>query len=269
MALSVLNVFDDYRERFGYRVYRGMLPTLYPHVAGLVLLVLAWWVAYRRRTAHVRSLIVALAVAGLGLAVGAFHAAAFPYFWMTLGLFPACAIALGWPGIAAAWPRIRKPLAIGLWACMLLVAIPYRLEVLEDTQAVQRDTFAFIERNFDTTSRGFHADGGLFCRGDPQPFPVYLREQVERAFGGPDGSRRADVFIAEFRTRQVPFIIDDFLLQPFPAQDPRILGDALCALSRRSIDRRPPATGSRGNARRRRHRRRGHLPMVRAGSDLD
>jgi hypothetical protein len=214
---GVLSVFDYYRERFGYRVYRGMLPTLYPHVASLVLLVPALWVAYRGRTAQRRPLLVALAVAALGLAVGAFHTAAFPYFWMTLGLFPACAIALGWPGIAAAVPpRASKLIAIGLWAGLLLVAVPYRREVLEDTQTVQRDTFAFIDRNFNRTARGFNADGGLFCRGDPEPFPVYLREHVERGFGGPDGDRQADLFIAEFRTRPVAFMIDDFLLQPFP-----------------------------------------------------
>jgi hypothetical protein len=175
-------------------------------------------VAYRGRTAHLRPVLVALAVAAVGLAVGAFHAAAFPYFWMTLGLFPASAIALGWPGIAAMSPRAGKLIAIGLWGCLLLVAIPYRREVLEDTQAVQRDTFAFIERSFDPTARGFNADGGLFCRRDPEPFPVYLREQVEREFGGPDGDRRADLFIADFRSRPVAFIVDDFLLDPFPAR---------------------------------------------------
>jgi hypothetical protein len=215
---DVLNVFGYYRERFGYRVYAGMLPTLYPHLAGLLLLLPALWVAYRRRTAQVRPLIVALAVAALGLAVGAFHAGAFPYFWMTLGLFPACAVALGWPGIAAMWPKASRPIAIGLWAGLLIVAIQYRLEMFEDTQAVQRDTFAFIDRNFDRTARGFHADGGLFCRRDPQPFPVYLHEHVMRTFGGPDGGRQADLLVAEFRARPVTFMIEDFLLNPFPAK---------------------------------------------------
>lgn len=215
---GVLNVFDYYRERFGYRVYWGMLPTLYPQLAGVVLLLLALGVAYRRRTMQLRPLLVALAVAALGLAVGAFHAGAFPYFWMTLGLFPASAIALAWPGIAAAWPRASQGIAIGLWAWMLIVAIPYRHDMLGDTQAVQRDTFAFIARNFEMTARGFNADGGLFCRRDPQPFPVYLREHVERTFAGADGDRQADLFLAEFRARPVAFLIEDFLLDPFPAR---------------------------------------------------
>jgi hypothetical protein len=215
---AVLNVFDYYRERFGYRVYVGMLPTLYPHVAGLVLLLLALRVAHRCKTARIRPLLVALAVAALGLAVGAFHAAAFPYFWITLGLFPACAIGLGWPAIASTWPTASRPIAVGLWAWLLIIAVPYRVEMLQDTQAVQRETFGFIQRNFDMTARGFNADGGLFCRRDPQPFPVYLHEHVMRTFSGPDGDRQADLFIAEFRTRPVAFMIEDFLLHPFPAK---------------------------------------------------
>jgi hypothetical protein len=213
---AVLDVFDYYRELFGYRVYVGMLPTLYPHAAALVLLLLALRVAHLRRTAQLRPLLVALAVAAMGLAVGAFHAAAFPYFWMTLGLFPACAIGLGWPAIASTWPTASRAIAVGLWAGLLIIAVPYRIEMLQDTQAVQRDTFAFIERNFDATARGFNADGGLFCRRDPQPFPVYLHEHVMRTFGGSDGDRQADLFIAEFRNRPVAFLIEDFLLYPFP-----------------------------------------------------
>ena len=45
---------------------------------------------------------VAWAVLALGVAVLLFHAAAFSYFWMTLGLFPAVAFTLSRDSLRAA-----------------------------------------------------------------------------------------------------------------------------------------------------------------------
>jgi hypothetical protein len=211
-----LNTFAYYRKLFGFRVYEAMVPTIRPQLAALALLVPAAIVAYRRKSEHWRVLLIALAVAAAGLVVGRFHAAAFPYFWMTLGLFLACAIGLGWPGIAEMLSRARIPFAVAGWLWLLWISTPYARELLTDTRAPQRDAFAFVESNFPASAQGFMADGGLFCREDPKPFRGYLRETVDIVFTGPDGERNADAFIADFRQRPVSFIVETFLLQPFP-----------------------------------------------------
>jgi hypothetical protein len=211
-----LESFAYYRKLFGFRVYESMIPTLYPQLVMLALLVPAIFIAYRRKSAQRRPLLIAIAVATAGVAVGWFHAAAFPYFWMTLGLFPACAIALGWRGIAEMLGRASKLVAIAVWLALLWSAIPYRAEVLHDTQDVQRRPFAFVARNFDASARGFNADGALFCRADPEPFRAYLRETVDKFFNGPGGEQFSQGFINEFRRRPVAFLVESFLLKPFP-----------------------------------------------------
>ena len=95
---------------------------------------------------------LAWAVLLLGVAVGLFHAAAFRYFWMTLGLFPAIAFAIAREpilGLAqAATPRARRLAVVGF--CLLL-AVPGVMTMgflLSDAQAVQRDSLGFVHRNF-------------------------------------------------------------------------------------------------------------------------
>ena len=76
-----------------------MLPTLVPHALLLVGCVAAGGLAWRAPApasagASRPTLLLAFAVLALGAGVAAFHAGAFFYFWMTLGLFPAVAFAL-------------------------------------------------------------------------------------------------------------------------------------------------------------------------------
>jgi hypothetical protein len=110
----------------------------------------------------------------------------------------------------------RWPLAVAAWAWLLWISVPYARELLVDTQSSQREAFAFVERNFPPAAQGFHADGGLFCRADPVPFRSYMRETVEMQLNGPNGEHNTDALVGEFRKRPVAFVVETFLLQPFP-----------------------------------------------------
>ncbi len=211
------DLFAWYRQIVGYRVYAGMAKTLVPLVllVGLVLLALAR--ASRLRDRHLRSSIAAGIVLVAGTAVAWFHAAAFPYFWITLGLFPAIAIGLAWPAARTYFPRMSlvvAGLAVALFAWR---AIPYRLETLHDTRAVQNESMGFVD-GLSPAWRGFHPDGGLVCRRDPSPFPMYLRENVARTFGGPNAGANTTAFVAEFRARPVAYIVRTHRLESFPLE---------------------------------------------------
>jgi hypothetical protein len=103
-----LDVFALYRRTIGYSQYVEMLPTLVPHLALLALLTVASLAALRRRSQRER-IVLAWAVLALGAAVGAFHAGAFAYFWLTLGCCatPRRCSARAWPSCAATSRGIR------------------------------------------------------------------------------------------------------------------------------------------------------------------
>ena len=157
----------------GFSQYRAILPTLAPH--GLLLLALSIATAaacVKRR--RVDGLWVAWAVLALGIAVAAFHASAFAYFWMTLGLFPAVAFALAAPSLREALPDARRklvPLATaGLWLMLAAQGLARIAELTLDTQSVQRESLTFIHRNFgDEVIGTYHhprASGRLQLRRD-------------------------------------------------------------------------------------------------------
>lgn len=217
-AERVLDTFEWLRRAMGYSTYRAMLPTVAPHVVGLGLLVAATVVAFRRRSEHVRPLLVAVAVMALGFVVGRFHRSAFPYFWMTLGLFFASAIALGWAGIRALLPRVHGALAALLVGWCLYHAIPARAGHLVDTQAIQEASLAFVERNFDRAQRGFHPEGALFCRRDPDPIPARFNDGLHAYFGGPRRAERIASFIREHRTRPIAFVVETRRVLNYPRE---------------------------------------------------
>lgn len=210
-----MSTFANYRKLFGYRLYRNMLSSVAPQLVLLAGIAIACAHGYRRGADHGRRSLIALAVAALGVVIGWFHGSTFPYFWITLGLFPSTAIALGWPGLAALLRRAAVPVLILLSAWLVWIAVSYRLQLLRDTQDIQRRSYAFIETRL-PQFRGFNADGGLFCRHDPEPFGEYFREAAEDFGVGPDADKRQDAFIAEFRRRPVAYLLDTFLLEPFP-----------------------------------------------------
>ena len=107
-----LSSFDFYRKTIGWSQYRAMLPTLVPHFVLLGALAAATLVAWRRRGPLRPALTLAWLILILGVAVGSFHAAAFSYFWMTLGLFPALAFAVARQPICDLLPAPDRP---GVW----------------------------------------------------------------------------------------------------------------------------------------------------------
>ena len=81
---------------------------------------------------------------------------------MTLGLFPAVAIALGIDRLRAELrarqPRLLLPAAALLWLALFTPAALQSLALLRDTQSVQRDTLAFVHRNFTPEQAGFQPE---------------------------------------------------------------------------------------------------------------
>lgn len=217
-AERVLDTFEFLRRALGFSTYRAMLPTLLPHIAALVLLVAATIVAMRRNSEHRRALLVALAVMALGFMVGRFHRSAFPYFWMTLGVFFATAIGLGWPGIRAWLPRAHGPIAAVLVAWCLYHAVAARRAHLADTQAVQEAALAFVDRNFEPAQRGFHPEGALFCRRDPDPIPARFNDGLLAYFGGPRRAERIADFIRQHGARPVAFVIETSRFVKYPRE---------------------------------------------------
>jgi len=213
-----LDVFAFYRGTLGMRVYSGMLPTLVPHIIVGLGLVAATVAALVGRRDHRRELVLAWAVVGLGAAVGLFHAGAFPYFWMTIGLFPATAAAIAWPAMASLLDtdRARKLALGGLGLILLLPSTTAAVALLEDSQAVQRESLAFVGRNFQPADRGFHPEGALFCRSDPEPLPVFFTQTIIGRFDGAGDDEQARRFVSEFDSRPIKFIVSSYRLRQFP-----------------------------------------------------
>jgi hypothetical protein len=213
---SYLDVFDFYRATIGYSQYLAQLPTLVPHVVLFGAMIAATIGAKRART---RRLALAWAVLALGVAVAAFHAAAFAYFLMTLGLFAAVALTLALPELrsacAAHWPSAGRLAPPVLWAGLLLGAILQTGGALDDSQAVQRDSLRFVHRNFSPDRAGFQPETALFC-GVRQPIGLWFSQRIYRTFEGPQRDREADALIARFRAEPVHYLVQSFRLNQFP-----------------------------------------------------
>jgi hypothetical protein len=213
---SSFNLLDWYRWVLRFRLYPNMVSSVIPQLALLVLILVAAIRAMRRDTEQRRPLLVALAVCLLGIGVGRFHTGSFPHFWITIGIFPAVAIGLGWNGIRELLPRANLAVAILAWGWLIVTAAIYRRETLIDTQAVQRASFAFVESQLDPGLRGFSSDGAFVCRHDPDPLPVYLGHEVTLFLFGKNGARNTDALLEQFRTRPVAYVLDTHRLPSFP-----------------------------------------------------
>jgi hypothetical protein len=215
-----MSTFANYRAELGFIYYVLMLPTLVAHFGLLALLVYATVRAIRRDDTPWRTLLLAWAIVALGISVMLFHAGAFPYFWMTLGLFPAAALAVGLDPIRRSFPRpqVWRIVAGSIWALLIVQATFTQAGLLQDTQRVQRESLAFIDRNFTPDQEGFHPERALFCRDAADPFPTFLERPAMRRYWGPEGEPLAQEFIGEFRQRPVVFLLDSFRLSWFPPE---------------------------------------------------
>lgn len=215
-----MSTFAHYRAEIGFFYYAMMLPTLFAHFGLLLLLLYATVRAGRRDDAPWRTLALAWAIVTLGSAVMLFHAGAFPYFWMTLGLFPAAAIAVGLEPIRQAFPRqqVWRILAGSVWALLVIQATITQAGLLQDTQGIQKESLAFIDRNFGADQEGFQPERALFCRDTPDPFPTFLEGPALNRYWGPERDGLAQELISEFRRRPVVFMLDSFRLYWFPPE---------------------------------------------------
>jgi hypothetical protein len=212
-----LTTFAFYRSLIGYGAILERPIYLLPHLVLGALLVGVTAVALRRRIARRGEVAAAWAVLLLGAAVYLFHDARFPYFWMTLGLFLATALAfvsVAVPDLLG--PRRARRLLAACWAVLAVQSLATAAAMLEDTQAVQRRTLADVARNFRRDARGFQAEGALFCRADPRPFPIMMGFHLRRDFTGPEADGRIAAFLAGLRADPPAYVIDSHRLAQFP-----------------------------------------------------
>ncbi len=219
---SGLSLFGFYRNTIGFREYREMLPTLAPHLLALLALAAATPAALRRGGRSADLSLLAWAVVGLGVAVGLFHAAAFRYFWMTLGVFPAVAICLGRDAIGA-WlaQRTTRLLPAVATAFAALLAIPAAVEtalLLRDTQAVQRESLAFVHRHFARGDAGFQPENALFCQAGRQTTPTHFSQKIYQRFAGPGREANTERMLQTFRRTPIKFLVHSFRLNQFPVE---------------------------------------------------
>jgi hypothetical protein len=216
------SLFAFYRHTIGYSEYRALLPQLAPHALLLLGLAAASLRRLRGGAGDGRRLGLAWAVLALGAGVGLFHAAAFGYFWMTLGVFPAVALALALPEVLALpflrEPRPRRLALAGLAALLALPATLALAELSSDTQAVQRESLAFVHRNFGRDTVGFHPESALFCQAGAQPLPTYFSQHIYSRFASDAGlsERNQRRLLRTFRETPVVFLLQSFRLNQFP-----------------------------------------------------
>jgi hypothetical protein len=219
---SGLSLFEFYRRTIGWSEYREMLPSLAAQLAALAALAAATPRALRERGPAADPVLLAWAVLALGTGVALFHAAAFRYFWMTLGVFPAVAIALARDPIrawlAARSPRLLRP---ALAAFAALLAIPAAVEaalLLRDTQSVQRESLAFVHRHFARSDAGFHPESALFCQAGRQKIRTHFSQKIYQRFAGPTRDANTARMLRTFRETPIHFIVQSFRLNQFPVE---------------------------------------------------
>lgn len=213
-----LDAFEFYRRTVGYDYYVLMSPELLPQLTLVFLLLVSTPRALSNGGADCGIAMLAWGILGLGLAVALFHAGAFPYFWITLGLFPAVGIAVGMPVIRGRARQSRRmaPLEFVVWAGLIVTAAFAGSSLSRDTQAVQRDTLQLVGANFAGSSEGFSTDRVLLCREDEDPFPVYFSQHIFERFSGRGAAETTTGFLDEFRYRPVTFMVESFRLDHFP-----------------------------------------------------
>ncbi|MFQ5530601.1 MAG: hypothetical protein ACE5FP_09705 [Gemmatimonadota bacterium] len=220
-----MDVFRYYRETFGYLYYRRMLPGLLGPIALLGVQLVLIPAALRRGAKDRLTGLLSISVLGLGMGVAVFHAGAFPYFWMTLGLFPAAALAVGLP-LVLRLPKWTKRSVFGLfWTLFLPTAVMIGVFQARDGQATQRASMAFVRANIPPRLDGFHATRALFCHNGDDPLPTFFSQNIQHRFGGDGGEEAIDQLIAEFRQRPIGFLINTWRLEEFPDRMRRFWAD--------------------------------------------
>jgi hypothetical protein len=213
---SYLDIFDFYRHTLGYDQHLAVLPTLIPHALVFVGLAFASFSQLRERRLDVR---VALAWGSLalGIAVALFHAAAFSYFWITLGTFLVVASTLALGPAREQLPHSYRAFATALlWCAIAWPGAVHSFSLLEDTQGVQRESLRFVANNFRSQDPGFHPEAGVFC--SPQPMGTWLSQSIYQRVGAPDARPNIPRVIERFKQARIHYLVDSFRLNQFPPE---------------------------------------------------
>lgn len=214
---SSLEVMDWVRKRQGFRSYTVHADRLVVHWVMLAVLV-AWTLrsAVRRDRSEWVVLATSWLVLSLGLLVVRFHGSSFPYFLMTAGLFPAVGLSLATGRPLELAGRLKWPVLVSLVALTASQSARETLEMLDDSQAPQRDTMRLVLESGLRDRRGYSVEGALFCASDPDPMPVLFSQGIWQKFK--DKPQAASEFIGEFRSRPIAYIVESYRMNQFPAE---------------------------------------------------
>lgn len=222
VSRGYLGAFEFYRMSDEYQYYRRMAPGLLPHTLLSLFVIAGFHRGPRPLLPSTASRVrLAAAVVALGIVVGGFHAAATPYFWMTLGLYPAIALVLALPIARQAFrsERTQQASMATLWSLLLLIAGVTATDLSRDSQRVQRESLDFVDRNMSSEDIGFHPEKALLCRDDPSPMPTYFEQNIRRDFYvSSSRDKNRSEFIQEFTDRPISFILESYRLSEFPEE---------------------------------------------------
>ena len=267
-----LDVFEFYRHSLGFSQYRAMLPTLRAARAAA-----GGERGGGRRSpgagalaGRPRPCCSLFAVLALGAGVAAFHAGAFFYFWMTLGLFPAVAFALALgPLRDALLPAGARPRALAaalLWAAL---AIPGAVKAVEPARRhagrAAREPRLHPPQLRSRATPASIRSARSSAAPPAAPLPLYFSQTIFRDFVGPQAEANLAHMEQRFRARadQVPGAVVP--AEPVPARAAALLGRELPAVPRLGVRRRPPPRGRARRDQRLRADRAGPLPLAAAG----
>jgi hypothetical protein len=206
------------REGQGYRIYTIHASRLVVHWVFFALLV-AWTVhvLWNRDKPELFPLATSWLALLLGVLVIMVHGSSFPYFIMTVGLFPALALAMPAGGPLARsgrWSWALVALAIVVSAAQ---SFRESTEMLQDTQREQRETLRIVYDSPLKNRRGYHVEGALLCMRDPEPIPPMFSPAIfQRFFGSPQAMQNRAGWVEEFRSRPIAYIVESYRLSQFP-----------------------------------------------------
>ena len=210
------------RARVGYRAYTIEATRAPLHILLFVTLIITSGRAILRRAYGDYPLLGACwAILLLGMAVAVFHGSSYPYFVMTVGLFPAIALGIASGHLARFLGKSRHAIVGLAFLLLVLGSVPITLEMLDGSQANQRDTMRWIKASGLDAHQGFQVDGALICLTESDPIPP-LSHQINMGTLSPTAF---DDLIAEFRRRQLAYVVDLGQLHQFPKTVQRFWAD--------------------------------------------
>jgi hypothetical protein len=214
-VMSAWQEMQTARARVGYHAYALEATRAPLHLLLVVSLLVASARAFLGRTNGKQLLLVTCwAILLLGTVIVVVHGSSYPYFIMTAGLFPAVALGLS-SGHLASFLRERRSMIVALaLVALILGSARITLELLDGTQANQRDTLRWLKSSGLGEYQGFQVDGALICLSDVGT----MRPLSHELNMGQMSSQSFDDFVEELRRRPVAYVLDAEGLLQFPGK---------------------------------------------------